>query len=326
MSKQHRNNKLLTATITPAATEAIEILKEHYDETKTSRVVDTVVKEHMMTLGYQLREKTTMESVIVQIVSAGKSITQHASGGQNYFEAPESGNYIIRIRNNGYERKEVVVSVDGLSVMDGDEAAFETRGYILSAYSSIDIKGWRRTSDDVAAFKFAKIEDSYSTKAGKGTSNVGVIGVAVFNEKVEQVYWTQPLYRWLMGQPIGNGGEMYGSLGGTAGAPAGGFATTNSVSPSTTRSKLATKSRRISKGSDVPNSYNIGTGYGKETQMKVTETSFTRESTSPNFVSSYRYASRPTLIKWGVITEQAQTPDPFPGNKVACKAPPGWEG
>lgn len=332
MSKQHRNNKLITASITPAATEAIDILKEHYDESKTSRVVDTVVKEHMATLGYRQREENKMNSVTVQVISAGKTINQHASGGMNYLEAPERGEYIIRITNNSWERKEVLVSVDGLSVMDGEEAKFEGTGYVLSGYSTIDIKGWRRDSDNVAAFEFAKIEDSYSSKIGKGTSNVGVIGVAVFNEKIERKHWVQPtlihdtLYRDYIG-----GGEMYGSPEGSAGATLGGsLGVTNSApSSSTTR---GTQSRRITKSvskstvSEQPAAYNIGTGYGKETQMKVTGVSFTRESSSPDFVSTLRYASRPTLIKWGVIVEPTQSPDPFPGNKVACKAPDGWKG
>jgi len=313
MAKQHRNNKLLTATITPAAIEAIEILKEHYAESKTSRVVDTVVKEHMATLGYQIREENDMDSVTVQLISAGRTITQHASGGQNYLEAPDKGEYIIRITNNGWERKEVVASVDGLSVMTGESASFEDRGYILSGFSTIDIKGWRRTSDDVAAFEFTKVADSYSSKMGKGEQNIGVIGVAVFNEKVERKYWIQPkiqqyyLYRDYIG-----GGEMYETLGGSS--------LSNSVESS------ASKSTSKSLESAQPESYNIGTGYGKETSMKVTNVSFARDSASPDFVTSYRYASRPTLIKWGVITEPVQSPDPFPGNKVACKAPPGWEG
>lgn len=336
MSKQFRNNKLITATITPAATEAIEILKEHYGESKTSRVVDTVVKEHMTTLGYQLREENKMNSVTVQVLSAGKTITQHASGGQNYLEAPAVGEYIIRITNNGWEKKEVVVSVDGLSVMTGEKASFDDRGYVLTAYSTIDIKGWRRTSDDVAAFEFTKVADSYSSKMGKGEQNVGVIGVAVFNEKVERKHWVQPVLQpdYLYRDYIG-GGEMYGSLdtlGG--GASSGGVTYSNSGGPTasinsapTTRStsRRITKSTSKSLVSEQSDSYNIGTGYGKETSMKVTNVSFIRESTNPDFVTSFRYASRPTLIKWGVITEPVQSPDPFPGNKVACKAPPGWD-
>jgi len=320
--QQHRNNKLLTVSLSPAATEAIDILKEHYEENKTSRLMDTVVKAHMNTLGYQEREENTMESVTVQLISSGKQITRHASDGQTYFEAPESGDYIIRIRNNSYERKEVVVSVDGLSVMDGESASFETRGYILSAYSSIDIKGWRRTDNDVAAFKFTKTEESYSAKAGKGTDNVGVIGVAVFNEKVDKQYWAQPFNHGLLGGGKVGDGNLYRSLGGgTAGSPS----TYNARTISSSNSRRISKSTGKSEVSAESAQYNIGTGYGKEAQMKVTSTTFTRDSLgNPNFITSMRYASRPTLIKWGVIAEPAQSPDPFPGNKIACKAPPGW--
>ena len=255
MSKQHRNNKLITASITPAATEAIDILKEHYDEIKTSRVVDTVVKAHMVTLGYQLKEELTMDSVTMEIVTGNKTINRHASGGQVYFEAPTEGDYIIHVRNNTFERKEIIVSVDGLSVMDGEAASFETRGYVLSAYSSIDIKGWRRTSDKIATFKFDKISESYSALSGNGTSNVGVIGVAVFNEKVVRQHWNPPISSII-------DKELYRSRGmDTLG---GGYATTNGVGPTAsagaTRDGMVSStsnSRRISKGSKSPAAYNL---------------------------------------------------------------------
>lgn len=320
-----RKNKLLTVTLTPPAMEAVEALKKYYTEEKTSRVMDTVIKNHMISLGYQIKPEINTEKkmVEVEIISAGSNMTKHAHDGMVYFEAPESGEYIIRVRNNDYQRKEIVVSVDGLSVMDGEEASFEKRGYILGGYGIIDIKGWRRTSDDVASFEFTKTGESYSAKMGKGTDNVGVIGVAVFNEKQDYKYWLKDA-SW----PMDN---FYDNLGGNIVYGSGSQSMGGTFSSSTT---TRSSSRRITKGtvnvnhvsSEATPETNIGTGYGKETSMKVTSVSFTRESSEPNRLTSFRYATRAKLVKWGVISKPVNKPNPFPGNKVASKAPPGWKG
>ena len=199
--------------------------------------------------------------------------------------------------------------------MDGEEASVEKRGYILRAYGIIDIKGWRRTDDDVAAFEFTKTGQSYSAKVEKGTDNVGVIGVAVFDEKVvrhQWTHWTMPMFNDCINTngPIATSGTLYRSRSSDS-VMHSNYASTNSVSKGAQ-----------SKSPD----FNVGTGYGKETSMKVTKVSFVRESLTPDYMVSCRYASRDRLIKWGVISEPAKIPNPFPGDKVACKAPPNWKG
>jgi hypothetical protein len=338
-NEKNRINKLLTVSITPAATEAVELLQKYYNNSNKSHVVDTVIREHIKALGYQeIQMGLEMESVSVEIISEGNHLIKHAKNGENYFEAPESGEYIIRVSNKTWGRKEIVVSVDGLSVMDGEEASFETRGYIIPSYSHIDIRGWRRTDNDVASFTFDRKESSYSAQIGKGTNNVGVIGVAVFNEKRAYSYWdlqydncvikNDGLIFREMSQPISTKEYLGHSMGVEV-------TCSNKSSDSFTRSSVNNK--ESTRGIDDTNyddevdslsitQYNIGTGYGKEAAMKVTRISFERASSTPDFVTSYRYASRPTLIKWGVITEKPAQPNPFPGNKIACKAPLGWKG
>lgn len=98
----------------------------------------------------------------------------------------ESGQrYMIAVQNDSPYRYEAVASVDGLDVIDGDTASFKKRGYVVEPYTTTQIDGWRTSMNSVAAFRFSSLEESYADRKGKGR-NVGVIGVAVFQEKVRR--------------------------------------------------------------------------------------------------------------------------------------------
>jgi hypothetical protein len=92
--------------------------------------------------------------------------------------------YEIVVRNLTSHRIEVVVSVDGLDVLDGRSASYSKRGYLIESRGSVTISGWRTSSSSVAAFRFSNAGDSYSSRKYGSTRNLGVIGVAVFTEKL----------------------------------------------------------------------------------------------------------------------------------------------
>jgi hypothetical protein len=95
--------------------------------------------------------------------------------------------YRIGIENHARERFEAVASVDGLDVMDGSEAGFEQRGYVVEPFTSMVVEGWRTSEDTVAAFRFSEIEDSYAERTGRAR-NVGVVGVAFFREEAASAF------------------------------------------------------------------------------------------------------------------------------------------
>lgn len=106
-----------------------------------------------------------------------------ARSGERYFVTGTAGErYSIVVRNHSGRRMEVVASVDGLDVLSGKEASMRSRGYVVSPYESLEIDGFRQSQGSVAAFRFGGVGESYA--ASKGTArNVGVIGVAVFEER-----------------------------------------------------------------------------------------------------------------------------------------------
>ena len=91
--------------------------------------------------------------------------------------------YTIAVRNRSKSDLEIVASVDGLDVMDGKTATFSKRGYLVAAGATLEIDGFRTSTETVAAFKFSSVANSYANMRHGDTRNVGVIGIAVFTQK-----------------------------------------------------------------------------------------------------------------------------------------------
>lgn len=107
----------------------------------------------------------------------------------NRFVAGERGDrYEVVVRNETNDRLEIVLSVDGLDVMDGRGASFAKRGYIVHAHDTLTADGFRTSSSTVAAFRFRPLDRSYAALKYGDTRNVGVIGIAVFAERTPEVW------------------------------------------------------------------------------------------------------------------------------------------
>ncbi len=119
----------------------------------------------------------------VDILVNGKPIRQFRYKGDNFVEGRKGSNFELRFTNNTWKRVEVVPSVDGLDVIDGEECGTESSGYVVNARDSVTIPGWRLDNDTVAEFIFKDKKKSYASRSGKGTANVGAIGFMVFEEK-----------------------------------------------------------------------------------------------------------------------------------------------
>lgn len=105
------------------------------------------------------------------------------SSGKRFVVGSKNQTYSLVVKNLSKSRLELVMSVDGLDVLDGKPASTKKRGYIIQPGKTLTVKGFRKSAQAVAAFKFASVNSSYTNLSGKGTRNIGVIGMAVFTEK-----------------------------------------------------------------------------------------------------------------------------------------------
>jgi hypothetical protein len=113
----------------------------------------------------------------------GNSLATFVKGGRTFLLGEPGLRYNIRVRNPTSERVEAVVSVDGRDAISGQPGDYvNQRGYVIPAYGSLLVEGFRRSMDEVAVFRFTSPEDSYSARLGT-PQNVGVIGVAFFPER-----------------------------------------------------------------------------------------------------------------------------------------------
>jgi hypothetical protein len=66
--------------------------------------------------------------------------------GDRWFVVGEEGRrYSIVVRNRSDFRLEIVLSVDGLDVIDGRPASFRKRGYIVNPHRKLVVEGFRQS-------------------------------------------------------------------------------------------------------------------------------------------------------------------------------------
>lgn len=106
-------------------------------------------------------------------------LVQHRSTLQ--LQGREGQRYRLWLNNLGSATYEVVSTVDGLDVLNGQPGSLKNRGYVLEPGESLVIEGFRKNEREVAAFRFASPDDAYASNSAAGDSrNLGVIGVALF--------------------------------------------------------------------------------------------------------------------------------------------------
>lgn len=114
---------------------------------------------------------------------SGKFLPGLIVGGRWFVIGEEGRRYSILVRNQSDYRLEVVLSVDGLDVLDGRSASVRKRGYVVEPHRTLVVDGFRQSTDAVAAFRFGPMNESYAHEKYHDSRNVGVIGAAIFNER-----------------------------------------------------------------------------------------------------------------------------------------------
>ena len=122
-------------------------------------------------------------AVTISIRAANGEALEAVHVGERTFVVGQAGQrYAIVLQNHTSHRFEAVGTVDGLDVINGKPGTFENRGYVLLPFATLEIEGFRTSTAQVAAFRFAAVADSYAAQTGNAR-NVGVIGIAFFAER-----------------------------------------------------------------------------------------------------------------------------------------------
>ena len=225
----------------------------------------------------------------VDIIVDGRPLLEYLHKGQTWVEGQKGARYEILVKNNTDRRIEVVASVDGLDVIDGLAGDFtKKRGYVVAPYGKVIIDGFRISMQEVAAFRFSAVADSYAAKTS-GARNVGVIGVAVFTEKKVEVPKPQRIVAERSASPkrAPAGAARYGSAGFNAkSAPSHDMMLPESTVPS--------HDMMLQESTARPG---LGTEFGENRSSSVVNTRFVRANPkNPTKILTVRYNDYEGLV------------------------------
>jgi len=237
----------------------------------------------------------------------GGALPTYQHGGSMFVAGQMGERYNIRVRNNSGERVEAVVTVDGRDVVSGQLGNYKTqRGYVLEPYGSVLIEGFRQSLDQVAAFRFTDVGNSYSSRWGT-PQHVGVIGVAVFKEHQPRKprrpppapIATRPYY-----EPYYGDYDAAGRSAEASPAPADAPAAKSAAAPHG-------GAMRDESAAEYSRSPRLGTQYGETTYSSVREVTFERRhKRRPDVMMTIYYDSAENLRARGVIVDPYFSPPP----------------
>jgi len=110
--------------------------------------------------------------------------TQGADKALN-FVGRKGARYTLLFHNLSERVYEVVATVDGLDVINGQPGSTRHTGYVLYPRATLRIDGFRKNDFEVAAFRFSAVDRAYAANTPAGDArNVGVIGAALFRLEI----------------------------------------------------------------------------------------------------------------------------------------------
>ena len=295
--------------------------------------------------GQALRDRAAGYEMTVLI--DGVPAATYEYGGGTYVLGQLGARYTLRVANHSGRRVEAVVSVDGRDAIDGRPADFRgKRGYLIPAWGSVDIDGWRISHSQAAAFRFSSVPDSYAARTGNARE-VGVIGVAVFPERYvpppPPVYYPRRPYELPESErsyddSLSGGGLRDKSYGPPPASPhasaeskgkgGGDMGRRAEAAPAADAAAQAAPAKRSRPG--------LGTEYGEAVSSPIYEVEFVRANFSrPAALLGAHYNDHDGLLAMGIPVDSPptceddadlrNTADPFPATDGRYAAPPpGW--
>ena len=245
--------------------------------------------------------------------SSGRALPVYTHQGRYYVAGTPGEKYAVAVKNKLGQRVMAVVSVDGVNVVSGETAASGQTGYVLWSSMRYEINGWRKSTDEVAAFVFTALPDSYAARTER-PANVGVIGLAVFREY-------EPPRPAALPAPRAFGDLSSNQLGKSADAVTGA-----SAAPAQSQAESRRENARTDAPATAmrPRDEKLGTGHGERESSQVSYTDFRRASEQPAEVITLYYDSYHNLLARGIVPQPSRAmPNPFPGSGQFVPDPRG---
>lgn len=108
-------------------------------------------------------------------------LSLYRDAGNYYVQGKAGQAYRLVYHNNSANTYEIVTSVDGLNVLNGNAASRYDHGYVLEPNDDLVIEGFRKSQSAVASFIFSKPENAYAANTSSGSvENTGVIGTVIY--------------------------------------------------------------------------------------------------------------------------------------------------
>ncbi|MEO5883277.1 MAG: hypothetical protein ABIQ06_12740 [Caldimonas sp.] len=276
----------------------------------TRRILLSLVAAAAVSACAPLPARATGSLVDMQIVdrSRGDLLSTWRHRGASWVAGRPGDRYALRLNNRTGGRVLVVLSVDGINVVSGETAATGQTGYVLGPWATAEITGWRKSQSEAAAFYFTALPDSYAARTDR-PDNVGVIGAAIFRERV-----IQPVQRPHESQPPISSGRNDGAprqeperraQGAGAAADADASSERSAAGPAPASPSMRDRESSLAKAEK------LGTGHGEREYSPITRTTFERASSQPSEIVQVRYDSYANLLASGVIQRPQPAPQPF---------------
>lgn len=245
----------------------------------------------------------------------GETLPMYWHDGRWWVPGKPGNRYAVTLTNRSGGRTLTVISVDGVNAISGETAAHDQTGYVLNPGQHAQITGWRKNLARVAAFEFTALPNSYAARTGR-PDNVGVIGVAVFREKVRYV---PPPAEPAVSQPLSRSKSEAQQ---DAGRDSAGARATEPVSPSASNESSSLDGVRTERRDQQ----RLGTGHGRSEYAPTQHVAFERAQSTPDELIKIHYDSRDNLIAMGAIPapryRPQRAPEPFPGPVGFVPDPP----
>lgn len=231
--------------------------------------------------------------------------------GRAYVVGKPGNEYEIRVKNRSGEDLLAMMSVDGVNIVSGKTAsATDGAGYVMAANESHSIRGWRKSMEEIAAFYFTSLGDSYAARTGR-PHNVGVIGVALYQRK-----YPHPLpsaeapaqMPWRHKREERAAAEPHSGAASPAAPPA-------IEEKATGEGRLADNAARPLASRSAP----LGTGHGRREESRTHSVGFERRTREPVETIAIYYDSYRNLVAQGVLPTYGtgpRNPNPWPTSFV----------